>query len=109
LDVGINYRQNASKNSDEVELDFSTGFLNDRVEINGNIATGEFQNSTGNIVGDFDAEIKLSNDGRFKMKAFNVSNRYLTYETGPYTQGFGLFFRTEFDKIFNFKKEIKKD
>jgi hypothetical protein len=108
LDVGINYRQNASKKSNEIEVDFSTGLLNDRVEINGNIASGEFQNSTGNIVGDFDAEVKISHDGKLKLKAFNMSNRYLTYESGPYTQGVGLFFRTEFDKIFKKKKTKDK-
>ncbi len=110
LDVGINYRQNPLQKGEEIELDFTTGFFNNRVEINGNIATGEFQNSTGNIVGDFNAEVKLSKNGRLKIKAFNVSNRYLSYETGPYTQGFGFFFRTEFDRIFKFQKsEHKKD
>jgi hypothetical protein len=107
MDVGVNYRQNSALNSNEIELDFSTGLLNDRMEINGNIATGEFQNSTGNIVGDFTAEVKLSDDGRFKLKAFNTSNRYLTYESGPYTQGVGLFFRTQFDRIFKINRNKK--
>jgi hypothetical protein len=54
--------------------------------------------NTSNIVGDFNAEYKLSDDGRFRIKAFNKSNTSsLVYNYAPYTQGFGIFYREEFN------------
>ena len=77
--------------------------------INGNVAKGEYQNTTSEVVGDFDAEIKLTPDGNIKMKAYNKSNRDLSYESAAYTQGFGFFYRKEFNKLFNKRKKQTAD
>ncbi|MEZ5000696.1 MAG: translocation/assembly module TamB domain-containing protein [Bacteroidales bacterium] len=83
----------------EVEFALSTQLLNDRVVINGNFDVGGQENSstTNNISGDFDVEVKLTEKVRFKV--FNRSNDNILYETAPYTQGFGLFFRRDFNRF----------
>lgn len=101
VEVGFNYRKNERTNADEVEVDFSANVLNDRVKLTGNIAKGEeYRQSTNDLVGDFQAEIRISEDGNIKMKVFNKSNRDLQRRAGHYTQGIGFFYRKEFDRLF---------
>jgi hypothetical protein len=80
------------------------------VIINGNFdvrGTGNDAN-TNQITGDFDAEIKLTEKIRFKV--FNRYNNPYTGKTEPYTQGIGVFFRQEFDKVSDlFRKKEKAD
>ena len=99
FDIGLNYRPGSQVTKDEVELALSTQIFNDRVTLNGNI--GNNANPTGNnnsqIVGDFDLKVKLTNNGKIQLKAFNRSNNNLIYETAPYTQGIGLIFKEEYD------------
>jgi len=113
FDIGFTYRPGNEISSQEVEVALSTQLLNDRVVINGNFdvggETGEGQTSlsTNEITGDFDVEVKLTEKIRFKV--FNRSNDNLVYETAPYTQGFGLFFRQSFDRISDLFKRNKSD
>jgi len=104
VDIDLNYNKNAQTNADEIELDFSTELFNDRITINGNVAKGDYRNAAGDVVGDFDAEVKLTPEGTVRMKLFNKSNRDLSYETAPYTQGIGFFYRTEFNRLFKAKQ-----
>ncbi|MFN2380537.1 MAG: translocation/assembly module TamB domain-containing protein [Bacteroidales bacterium] len=102
FDIGFNYRPGNEISSQEVEVALSTQLLNDRVIINGNFDVGgeETTSSTNNITGDFDIEVKLTEKLRFKV--FNRSNDNILYETAPYTQGFGLFFRHNFNRFSDF-------
>jgi len=81
-------------------------------------ATGD--QSTSSIVGDFNAEYKLSEDGRLRIKAFNKSNTSnFSFTTMLLTtQGFGVFYREEFNtfrqllehyKLVKKKKDDAKD
>jgi hypothetical protein len=64
----------------------------------GRVAATPGDQSTSSIVGDFNAEYKLSEDGRMRIKAFNKSNTSnFVYNYAPYTQGFGVFYREEFN------------
>jgi len=109
FEVDFKYNQKGVKNSDEIEVDFSTSILDDRILINGNVAKGEYRNSTNNIVGDFEAEIKLSKEGKLKLKVFNKSNRNITDDKGPYTQGISIFYKRNFNNIFKSKKKKYKE
>jgi hypothetical protein len=102
FDIGFNYRPGNEISSQEVEVALSTQLLNDRVSINGNFDVGgeETTANTNNISGDFDIEVKLTEKLRFKV--FNRSNDNILYETAPYTQGFGLFFRHNFNRFSDF-------
>ena len=46
-------------------------------------------------------EYKLTEDGKWRAKAYNKANEgdILNTEKGNYTQGLGIFYREEFDTI----------
>ncbi len=108
FDIGLHYRPGDQLTSEELEVALSTQLFNDRVTIDGNFGVINNRNATqnaSNIVGDFDVSVRLTQDGRLQLKAFNHSNasnlmlssafdRY-----APYTQGIGFSFRQEFNKF----------
>ncbi|MCK4922217.1 MAG: translocation/assembly module TamB domain-containing protein, partial [Bacteroidales bacterium] len=106
FDLGLNYRRGDEISSNELEVALSTQILNDRVTINGNLDVGADQTeqflgapNTNNIVGDFDIDFKLTNNGKVHVKAFNRANDNLLLQTSPYTQGFGIFYREDFNSL----------
>jgi len=112
FDVGFVYRPGYKDlNSNEVQLALSTQLLNDRVAINGNFDVRGTDGSTDNtdqLVGDFDIEYKLTENIRFKV--FNRFNNPYTGRQADYTQGFGVFFKQDFDKFSDlFRKKVKSE
>jgi hypothetical protein len=112
FELGFNYRPGYKDiNSSEVELALSTQLLNDKVLINGNFdVAGSGRTSANNdqLIGDFDVEYKITDKIRFKV--FNRFNDPYTGKLAPYTQGFGIFYKEDFDKLSDiFKKKIKSD
>jgi hypothetical protein len=99
FDIGFNYRSKSEITPQEVEVALSTQLLNDKVVLNGNVDVGGNLSNTqaSNISGDFNIDFKITEKLRFKV--FNRSNNNLFYETAPYTQGFGIFYRRDFDKL----------
>jgi hypothetical protein len=71
--------------------------------------TSQTQNQ---IVGNVTVELKATNDGRLRLKAFNRSNENnLLKNSAAYTQGAGISFRREFDTwgdLFIRRKKSKK-
>lgn len=101
FDIGVNYRPGDQITNEELELALSTQLFNDRVLIDGNFGlAGERKaEAASNLVGDVQVEVKLTEDGRFRVKAFNRSNYINMLDNkGPYTQGVGIFYRKEFDR-----------
>lgn len=101
FDVGINYRPGDEISKDELEVALSTQLFNDKLTIDGNVGrnTTNDQNAN-NIVGDVNVDYKLTEDGKVRVKAFNRANdNNLSFSTGPYTQGVGVFYREEFNNI----------
>lgn len=100
--LGVNYRQGDSYSGEQFNVLMSTQLLNDRIIIDGNVGTagmaqGAAQNTT-NMVGEFNIEAKVNENGTIRIKVFNRSNQYLLLTNDvPYTQGIGLFYRKEFD------------
>ncbi|MCD4774197.1 MAG: translocation/assembly module TamB [Bacteroidales bacterium] len=118
FDVGIHYRQGDHVSEEELEVALSTQLFNDRVLIDGNfgVAGNEKSSNASNIVGDVNVEVKLTADGRFRVKAFNRSNVNSIYDINafddrsPYTQGVGIFYRKEFNTFGElFKRKKKKN
>lgn len=99
IDIGFNYRPGTQITKDEVELALTKQLFNNRVTINGNIGNNvnPFGNNNNQIVGDFDLKLKLTDNGKIQLKAFNRSNNNIIYETAPYTQGIGLTFKEDFN------------
>ena len=112
LDIGFVYRPGYKDfNSNEVQVALSTQLLNDKVLINGNFdVTGAGGTPANNeqLIGDFDVEYKITDKIRFKV--FNRFNDPYTGKQAPYTQGFGLFYKQDFDKLSDLlKKKTKSD
>ncbi|MCF8328000.1 MAG: translocation/assembly module TamB, partial [Bacteroidales bacterium] len=117
FNVGVNYRSGDDISSEQLEVALSTQLFNDRVSISTNVGVGgqnpaEQQNlnedETTNIVGDVNVEYKIND--KIKLRAFNQHNStsYLE-ESGPYTQGIGVFYRKEFDKFIDLFGSQKKE
>lgn len=113
VDIGVKYRTgDATLTDEELEVALSTNLFNDRVSIDGNVGMytqGTTENAS-NIVGDVVIDVKITPDGRFRVKAFNRSNPFemsaLPYS--PYKQGIGVYYRYEFDKFSEIFKRKKK-
>jgi hypothetical protein len=103
FNIGINYVPGDQVSAEQLEVALSTQLLDDRLIIDGNIdVTGANANTqkTSSIVGDINAEYKLTPDGRFRVKAFNRSNDLSLFnDYAPYTQGVGIFYRKDFNNI----------
>lgn len=105
FDLGVKYRPGDEISSQEIELALSTQILNDRLSFDGNFGVqganpNATSQNTNNLVGDVNIEYKLTQDGRFRMRAFNRTNNNtnLTYVNSPFTQGVGVFYRLDFNK-----------
>lgn len=110
FDIGVNYRPGNQITNDEIELALSTQMFNDRVSINGNIGNNSSQRTSANsngFVGDADINVKLTNNGKLQLKAYNHANNNLIYETSPYTQGVGLSYREDFNDFEELWQKVK--
>jgi len=112
FDIGVNYRPGNQITNDEVELALSTQLFNDRVTINGNIGNNSalrtnVNSNSNSFVGDADVNVKITNNGKLQLKAYNRANNNLIYETSPYTQGVGLSYREDFNDINELWRKLK--
>lgn len=113
---GVNWRPGDEITNDQLELALSTQIFNDRVTIDGNIANNannqQTSTSTG-FVGDFDINVKLTDNGKLQLKAYTHSNDDLNDDTATNTQGVGFTYREDFNSFkelwLKFKKLFKKD
>ncbi len=111
FDIGFSYRPGNELTDQEMEVALSTQLLNDKVVLNGNVDLRGNQSNTqaSNISGEFTVEVRLTD--RLRFKVFNRSNYNLYYQMHPYTQGVGLFFRRDFNRLpdlFTASEEKKK-
>jgi hypothetical protein len=114
FDLGVTYRPGQKDfNDQEVQVALSTQILDDRVVINGNLdvrGMGAVADNTDQLTGDFDIEYKPKFSDKIRFKVFNRYNNPYTGKLAPYTQGFGIFFRQDFDKFSDlFKKKVKSE
>jgi hypothetical protein len=104
VNIGVKYRPSALAD-EEVEVALSTNFFNNRVSVDGNLGiyTTSTNQNTNDIVGDVVVDVKITPDGRFRVKGFNKSQRFdisaLEDNQDRYKQGIGVYYRYEFDKL----------
>lgn len=109
FDIGINYRPGDDITSDEVQASLSTQLFNSRIIVDGNVGVANTQSNSSNIVGDVNIEYKITSDGRFRVRAFNKSNDINTFvNNAPFTQGVGLSYQKEFDKLGDLFRKWKR-
>jgi len=96
VDLSFNY-QPGQNGRDIFDAAVSAQLFNNRVIINGNIGNARYTNSTSDVVGDFDAEIKLDDKGRFRLKLFSHSaDQFSNYLDNSQRNGGGLVYQEEF-------------
>lgn len=109
FDLGLNYRPGSgdSFDSDEVQVAFETQVLDNRIILNGNFDYRTTNTSgTEQLTGDFEAEIRITD--KLRLKVFNRFNDTYFGSRGPYTQGVGIFYREDFQKITDLFKRKEK-
>ena len=81
------------------------------IRIGKNIANNSSQrtnsNNSNGLIGDADVNVKLTNNGKLQLKAYNHSNNNLIYETSPYTQGVGFTYREDFNDFNELWQKVK--
>jgi hypothetical protein len=112
FDIGVNYRPGDQLSPQELELALSTQLFNNRVTIDGAFGMNTYNDAarTTQVIGDVLVEAKITEDGRFRVKAFNRTNSSMDLYSGysPYTQGVGILFRKEFNSLVELFKRKKK-
>ena len=115
VNVGVNYKAANATTGQEFDVAVSTQLLNDRLLIDGTFGMAyenqSSQQQASSIVGDINIEYILTDNRRWRLKAFNRTNTSdnLIYNNAPYTQGMGVNWQRGFNKIGDlFKNEKKK-
>ncbi|MEL1243023.1 translocation/assembly module TamB domain-containing protein [Flavobacterium sp. DGU11] len=116
--VGVNYVQ-ADKNP-YVETNSQIGLtlqsqINDRITVNGQLGVPVNGVNDAGIVGNFEVQYRINEDGTLKGRAFNRENDINFLGEGiNYTQGIGLTYDVDFDtfnelmrKIFSKKEKVE--
>lgn len=104
VDIGVNYRPGTGLSSDELDLTLNKQLFNNRLVIDGNLGVANNANRSSNgsnVIGDVSIEYKLSQSGKYRIRAFNRSNdnTQVINNGGPFTQGVGVFYREEFENL----------
>lgn len=98
---GVNTTGNPLATSqEEIAVDLSRQFFDDRVVVNSvfDVPVGANPNR---LAGNISVEYKITPDGRFRTRFFNRSNLENPYvdQLAPYSQGIGVFYRRDFDRL----------
>lgn len=103
VDVGVNIRgSDAYTDANEFELELSRALFNNRLLVNVNSysdfgGTAAATNQDSDFAGDVSVELKLNEQGTFRIKGFSRSNNDPLKETRDNTQGISLFYTKEFN------------
>lgn len=108
--IAPNLRSDKGDFSDvEFDVALSSTLLNNRLRLNGNLGYRDKSLNSNQFIGDFDIEYLLTPTGTWRLKAYNRYNDQNYYlRTAQTTQGVGIMYRRDFDKLFNFLKPRKK-
>jgi len=110
VELGFNYRPGSPVTANQAEMMFSTQIFSGKVTLSGNLEVYGNQpintsTNKNNVVGEGNIEVKLSDNGKVRLKAYNKSNQQnITYEMSPYTQGVGIFYREDFNSFSDLMK-----
>ncbi len=116
VNINLNYKTGSQTSQDQVSVALSTQLFNERVIIDGDLGVGvgaaKVQQTNNQIVGNVSVEVKVTNDGKLRLRAFNRSNDFnILKNSVDYTQGVGISYKVEFDNwgdLFKSKNPKKK-
>jgi hypothetical protein len=106
FDLGVNYRPGDNITQDELEVAVSTQLFNERLLLSTNVGVqygAQNQQNSNTLVGDFQLEYLITDDGKLRLKAFSISNdRNLNRaDQALTTQGAGIGYRRESNSFWN--------
>jgi hypothetical protein len=104
VNVNMNYKPATSSTQQEFDVGISTQLFDDRLLIDGTFGMNSYSNSTAQqsstIVGDINIEYVLTQNRRWRVRAFNRTNTLnILNNNAPYTQGVGIKYQRDFSKI----------
>ncbi|MDR2585837.1 MAG: translocation/assembly module TamB, partial [Prevotellaceae bacterium] len=109
VDFGFNYQPNVNDSGRDVyDVAISTQLFNSRVAANANVGNTLSSGATGDIGGNIDIEVKITDKGNLRIKAFShAADQYSTYNDLDNTQrnGVGISYQEEFN---TFKELFQK-
>jgi len=104
VDIGVNYRGGDQITSDDFDVFVRKGIFNDRIVIDANVGRttdNTTQSSTAAI--DASIDVKITQDGRWRFKAFNRSNANDISKSSKneygYTYGVGASYSRSFNRV----------
>ncbi len=111
FDLGVNYRPGDNITQDELEVAVSTQLFNERLLLSTNVGVQYGASAAANsnaLIGDFQLEYLMTDDGKLRAKAYSVTNdRNLNQaDQAPTTQAVGLAYRVEFDNWREFWRKM---
>ena len=102
VNVNMNYKPGTSTTQQEFDVGISTQLFDDRLLIDGTFGMNSYTTKSAaqqsnTIVGDINIEYVLTNNRRWRVRAFNRTNtlNILNYNA-PYTQGVGIKYQRDF-------------
>ncbi|WP_369049277.1 translocation/assembly module TamB domain-containing protein [Tenacibaculum sp. UWU-22] len=112
IQLGLGYTQGDKSNLDylidnQVDVSLSTQ-LSNRVIINGKVGIPVGGNTQTSVAGDLKIEVLLNPQGNFRAVVFNRQNeiQYSPLEEEGYTQGLGLSYQVNFNKLSDLIRKI---
>lgn len=108
VDVGIGY-QGAYQGTNMFDVAISTQLFNNRVIVGGSVANRKYNNtaSSGDMVGDLDIQIKLDDEGRFRLNLFSHSaDEYTSYLDLSQRNGVGVSYQKEYGAFKEFWRSL---
>lgn len=112
VNIGVNYRPASAITGQEIEVAVSTQLFNEKLLIDGLFGVNSLNpystaQKASTIVGDIKLELILSNNRRWRLRAFNRTNTIVLDNNALYTQGVGLSFQRDFNHWGDFFKSDK--
>ena len=114
IDLGLDYQPGEKGTTDIFDVAVSTQLFNNRVIINGNIGNDPYANSTRDVIGNIDVQIKLDNSGNVRLDLFSYAeDQYSTFNDAENSQrsGVGIVYQKEFNsfkELFKGKSKAQK-
>ena len=102
VNINLDYQAGEQNRSERVMVGLQTQLFDNRVLIDTDLGVGGNDGNSGSnqntVVGNVNIEVKATDDGRLRIRAFNRSNEFnLLKNSVPYTQGMGLSYQRDFE------------
>lgn len=109
--LGVNYRTSTYGSSVSQEYETEINFQpNNRFIVNGNLGYRDDNLAKNKIIGDLDVEYILTNNGKYRLKAYNHTVDRYSLRAAPFIQGVGILYREDFNSWNDlWKRFLKKN